>query len=94
VPFTVKVRPVWLQYVVLFEEEVDAEIEAMVAREIVNEIELEVFALEAGLATATMAVPTAAISTAGTAATNLAGFRVVGPMYVVANCVVVLPIVH
>lgn len=94
VPFTVKVRPVWLQYAVLFEEEVDAEIEVMVARAIVNEIELEVFVLEAGLATATMAVPTAAISIAGTVATNWAGFSVVGPMYAVANCVVVLPIVH
>ena len=79
----------------LFEEDEDAEIEVMVAREIENEIELEVFVLEAGLATATMAVPTAARSAAGTVATNwAAGFSVVGPTYVVANWVVLLPIVH
>ena len=78
----------------LFDEDEDAEIEVMVAREIGNGIEFEVFVLEAGLATATMAVPTAAISAAGTVATNWAGFSVVGPTYIVANCGAVLPIVH
>lgn len=65
-------------------------------REIVNETEFEVFALDAGLATATVAGPVLAeaISDAGTAATNWAGFNWVGPTYVVSNCVVVLPTVH
>ena len=57
VPVTVRVRPVGLQNGVLLVEVVDAETDAMVAREIVNETEFEVFALDAGLATATVAGP-------------------------------------
>lgn len=56
VPFTVKVTPVVLQYGVLFAEVADDEIEVIVGSAILNETELEVFALEAGVATATWTV--------------------------------------
>jgi hypothetical protein len=85
VPVTVKVRPVGLQYGVLLVEVVDAETDVTVARAIENETELEVFVLDAGLATATAAVPAEAISAAGTVAISWAGFSWVGPTYVVAN---------
>ena len=57
-----------MQYGVLL----DAESEVSVGRTIGNETELEVFALEAGVATATWAVPTAAIFAAGSAARSWA----------------------
>ncbi len=68
VPFTVRVRPMGLQYGVLFDEVVDAESDVMVGRTIGNEITLDVFVLDAGEATATWAVPTEAISAAGSVA--------------------------
>jgi hypothetical protein len=74
VPVTVRVRPAGLQYGVLLAEVVDAETEAIVASEIAKEIELEVFALDAGLATPTVAIPAEAISTAGTVAISWAEF--------------------
>ena len=52
---------------------VDAESDVMVGRTIGNDTELDVFALDAGEATATWAVPTEAISAAGTAALSCAG---------------------
>lgn len=64
VPVTVNVNPVGLQYGVLF----DAESAVMVARVIGNEMGVDVFPLDAGLATAIWAVPTVAISAAGTIA--------------------------
>lgn len=64
VPFTVNVKPVGLQYGVLF----DAESDVMAASVIGNEIGVDVLPLDAGLATATWAVPTVAISAAGTIA--------------------------
>jgi hypothetical protein len=94
VPFTVRVSPVGLQYGVLFAEVVDAESDVMVGRTIWNEIGVDGFALDAGLATATCAVPTEAISAAGTVAISWAGFSWVGPKYVVAKSVVTLPFVH
>ncbi len=73
VPFTVRVRPVGLQYGVLFDEVVDAESDVIVGRTIENETTLDVFALNAGVATATWTVPTEAIFAAGTVAVSWAG---------------------
>jgi hypothetical protein len=58
---------------VLFDVVVDAESDVMAGRTIGNDTELDVFALDAGDATATWAVPTEAISAAGTAALSCAG---------------------
>jgi len=68
VPVTVRVNPVGLQYGVLL----DAESEVRAGRTIGNETVLDVFALDAGVATATWAVPTAAIFAAGSAARSWA----------------------
>jgi hypothetical protein len=73
VPVTLKVRPVGLQNGALFDEVVDAESDMMVGRMIGNDTEFDVFALDAGEATATCAVPTEVISAAGTAALSWAG---------------------
>lgn len=70
VPFTVSVSPDWAQNGVLFAMVVDAESDVMFGRTIGKETELEVFALDAGEATATCAVPTAAISVAGSVAVS------------------------
>ena len=78
VPFTVSVRPVELQYGVLFDEVVDAESDVMVARVTGNDTALEVFALDAGVATATCAVATDAISAAGIVAVSWAALVCVG----------------
>jgi hypothetical protein len=78
VPFTVSARPVELQYGVLFAEVVDAESDVIVARVIGNETELDVFALDAGVATATCAVATEAISDGGTIALSCAALVCVG----------------
>ena len=94
VPFTASVRPSGLQNGVLFDEVVDADSDVMVGRTIANEFELDVLALDAGVATAIWAVPTEAISAAGIVAFNCAGLVGVAAMYVVANCVVALPLVH
>jgi hypothetical protein len=53
VPVTVRVRPFGLHNGVLFVAVVDAETEVMDARAIWNGMGVEVFALAAGLATAT-----------------------------------------
>jgi len=94
VPFTVRVKPVWLQYGVLFDEVVDAESDVMVGSTIGNDTELDVFVLDAGEATATWAVPTEAISAAGTTTLSCAGLVGDELTYVVANCVVTPPLVH
>ena len=73
VPLTVKVRPAGLQYGVLFAEVVDAESDVMVGSTIWYVTATDVFALDAGEATAICAVPTEAISAAGTVAINWAG---------------------
>lgn len=78
VPFTVRVKPVGLQYGALFDEVVDAESDEMVGRTIGNETELDVFPLAAGVAIATWADPTEAISAAGTVALSWAGLSWVG----------------
>lgn len=74
VPFTVSVKPPWLQKGVLFAVVVDADSEVTVGKPIVNANCPDTFALEAGLATVICAVPTAAISAAGTVATSSMGF--------------------
>jgi hypothetical protein len=53
VPVTVSVKPTALQYGVLLDEVVDAESDVMAGRLIGNDTELDVFALDAGEATAT-----------------------------------------
>jgi len=78
VPFTVRVKPVELQYGVLLDEVVDAESVERVAREIGKETELEVFALDAGEATAICAAPTEATSDAGIVALSWAAPVCVG----------------
>jgi hypothetical protein len=78
VPFTVKVRPVELQYGVEAIAVVGAEIDVRVGRTIENEIGAEVFPLDAGVATATWAVPAEAISADGTVALSCAGLCCVG----------------
>jgi len=72
VPFTVRVKPVELQYGVLPDEVVEAESVVRVAREIGKETELEIFALDAGEATAICVVPTEAMSDAGIVALSWA----------------------
>jgi hypothetical protein len=80
---------------VLFAEVVEATRDVTVGKTIEIEMGADVFALDAGVATATVADPTAAMSAAGTVATSWAGFVCVGATYAVANCVVVLiPFVH
>ena len=64
VPFTVRVMPAGAQAGVIFDDVVDAESVVIVGSAIGNEMELEVFALDAGLATATLTVLTEAISAA------------------------------
>lgn len=70
VPVTVSVKPVALQYGALFAEVEDAESDVMVGRPIGNETDGDVFALDAGEATAICAVPTEAIFAAGTTAVS------------------------
>lgn len=95
VPFTVRVRPEELQYGVLPDEVVEAESDAMAARETGNETKLDMLALDAGVTTATCAVVvTAAISAAGSVALSCAALVCVAAMYVVANGVVVPPFIH
>jgi hypothetical protein len=95
VPFTVSVIPAALQYGVLFEPVVDAESDVMVGKTIGNETELDVLALDTGVATATWAVPTAAMSAAGTGALSCAALVCVAPKNVLASGVVVpAPFVH
>ena len=53
VPFTVRVMPAGLHAGVVFDEVVDPESDVMVGRAIGNEIAFDMFALDAGLATAT-----------------------------------------
>jgi hypothetical protein len=77
VPFTVRVRPVRLQYGVLFAAVVEAESDVIVGSTIENETGAEVFALEAGVAIAIWAVPTEVISAAGTVPISWAGFSCV-----------------
>jgi hypothetical protein len=84
-PFTVSVIPAGLQAGVVLDEVEDAESEVMVGRTIGNEIEFDVFALDAGLATATWTVSTVVIFAAVTAALSWVGLT-----YVVVNCVKVL----
>lgn len=69
-PFTVRVMPTGLQAGVVLEEVVDAESDVIVGRAIGNETELEVVALDAGLATVTFTVLTEAISAPATAAVS------------------------
>jgi hypothetical protein len=85
VPVTVKVRPVGLQYGVLSDVVVDAESDVRVGRTMGNETELDLFALDAGVATATWAAPTEAISAASTCALSCAALVEVGLTYVVAS---------
>jgi hypothetical protein len=85
VPVTVKVRPVWLQYGVLFAEVVDAESDVMVGRTIENGTALDdpppqltpgmdvQFGNE-GFNTVTWVVATEAMSAAGTVAISWVGF--------------------
>ena len=73
VPFTVRISPVGLQKGVLFDEVVDAESEVMVGRTIWNETGLDMFVLDAGVATATWAVPGEAIFATGSVALSCAG---------------------
>jgi len=70
VPLTVRVMPAGAQAGVVFDDVVDAESDMMVGRAIGNETELEVFALDAGLATATFTVLTEAMSATVTAAVS------------------------
>jgi len=88
VPFTVKVKPVGLQNGV-----VDGASAVTVESAIGKEREFDVFALDAGVATATCAVPTDARSDAGTIAVSCAALIEVGALDVVANWVVT-PFVH
>ena len=69
-PFTVRVMPAGLQAGVVFDDVVDAESDVIVGRAIGNETELEVVALDAGLATVTFTVLTEAISAPATAAVS------------------------
>jgi len=87
VPFTARVMPAGAQAGVEFDDVVDAESDVMVGRAIGNEMELEVFALDAGLATATLTVLTEAISAAVTAAVSCVELT-----NVVVNCVKLLPL--
>lgn len=70
VPFTVRVMPAGLQAGVVFDEVVDPEREVMVGRTIGNWMVLDVFALDAGLATATFTVSTEEIFAAVIAAVS------------------------
>jgi hypothetical protein len=88
VPVTVSMKPLALQYGVLFALVVEAETDVTVASVIGKGTAAEAFALPAGLATVTCAVPTAATSASGTVAVSA-----VGPPNVVASCVVG-PFVH
>jgi hypothetical protein len=94
VPVTVRVRPVGLQNGVPFDDVVDADSDVTVGSAIGNATELEIFVLDAGVATATWADPTEAISEAGMVALSCAELVSVGPTYVVGNCDVTLPLVH
>ena len=85
VPFTVSVMPAGLQADVEFDDVEGAESDVMVGRAIGNEIALDVFALAAGLATATFTVSTAARFAAVTAALNWVGLT-----NVVVSCVKLL----
>jgi hypothetical protein len=81
-PFTVRVMPAGLQAGVVFDDVVDPESDVMVGRTIGNEIVLERFGLDAGLATATWTVSTEAKFAAVTVAVSWVGLT-----YVVASCV-------
>ena len=81
-PFTVRVIPAGLQDGVVFDDVVDPESDVMVGRAIGNEIALERFALDAGLATATWTVSTEVKFAAATVAVSWVGLT-----YVVASCV-------
>lgn len=70
VPFTVSAMPAGLQAGVVFDMLAGAESDVIVGRTIGNEIELEVFALDAGLATATFTVSTVEIFAAVIAAVS------------------------
>jgi hypothetical protein len=70
VPFTVRLIPAGLQAGVVFDMLAGAESEVIVGRTIGNEIELDVFALDAGLATATFTVSTVEIFAAVIAAVS------------------------
>jgi len=82
VPFTVRVMPAGLHAGVEFDDVVDAESDVIVGRAIGNEIAFDMFALDAGLATATLTVSTAARFAAVTDALNWVGLT-----YVVVSCV-------
>lgn len=85
VPFTVNVMPAGLQAGVVFDMLEGAESEVMVGRTIGNEMVLEVFALDGGLATATFTVSTEVIFAAVTPAVSCVGLT-----NVVASCVTLL----
>ena len=81
-PFTVRVIPAGLQDGVVFDDVADPESDVIVGRAIGNEIALERFALDAGLATATWTVSTEVKFAAATVAVSWVGLT-----YVVASCV-------
>jgi hypothetical protein len=69
-PFIVRVMPAGLQAGVIFDEVVEPESDVMVGRTIGNEIALDRFALDAGLATVTCTVSTEVIFAAVTVAVS------------------------
>jgi len=85
VPFTVRVMPDGLHSGVEFDMLDGAESEVMVGRAIGNAMVFDVFALAAGLATATWTVSTEVRLAAATVALSCVGLT-----YVVANCVTLL----
>jgi hypothetical protein len=82
VPFTVSEMPAGLQDGVVFDNVVDPESDVMVGRAIGNEIALERFALDAGLATVTWTVSTEVKFAAATMAVSWVGLT-----NVVVSCV-------